>query len=66
MVESIRTVGDLRRLIETVPDETNVYLWDVGIGGTVYDVSGEVRRQDCVEHSGKRHTVYGLLLEIDG
>jgi len=58
-------VIDLKRIIKNLPDDCPVYLWDVGIGGTVYNVAAEYREEECVEHSGKHHIKKGLMIESE-
>lgn len=62
----VKTVADLRRLIDGVPDDTKVYLFGYAGYDTVYDLEAEVKRQQCIEHSGKIHEVVGLVFQVEG
>jgi hypothetical protein len=58
----MRTIGDLRKLIEDSPDDVMIYFYSYG---TVYDLEAEIRSQDCGEHSGKVWKAEGLVFEVD-
>jgi hypothetical protein len=63
---ALKTVGDLRRLIAGVPDDTRVYLFGVAGYDTVDDCEAEWKTQQCVEHRGLVHDVTGLIIQCDG
>lgn len=62
----LKTVADIRRLIDGVPDDTSVYLWGVAGYDTVYDVEAELKTQQCIEHNGMIHEKTGIIIQVDG
>lgn len=59
----IKTVGDIKKLIKDMPDDTKAYIFQFD---TVYDVDMEYRKQVCHEHNGKKWEAEGLMIEVDG
>jgi len=60
----IRNVGDLRKLIEGAPDDLPVWFFNLSMP-TIFDLEGEIKTQQCLEHSGMIHERFGLILQVD-
>lgn len=57
----IKTIGELKKALENIPDDTSFYATD---GDRVFDVNifkGNVKGQD---HPGKKWDVTGVFVEI--
>ena len=64
--QTIKTIGDLRKLIKDQPDDLPVYLFRVVGYDTVYPVEAGIFTQECIEHSGLRHEKTGLIIQSEG
>lgn len=63
----IKTIGELKAYLMDKPDDAPIYLFGVGVGSCVYDISVDYRIQDCTEHNGRKWTTKeSLIIEIDG
>lgn len=58
----IKTVKDLRELIEGLPDDRHVYLYGVSLD-TVYDLEAQSGQIQCFEHNGKRWIADGVVFQ---
>lgn len=60
----IETVGELRRVIEGAPDDLGVYIYGVALE-TIYDLTAEIKYQECLLESGEVETLFGLVFQMD-
>lgn len=61
----LRTVRDLRTLIDGtkyLSGDVEIHFFD---GDTVFELEAEVGVRDCCEHNGKKHVKAGLIFEVD-
>lgn len=61
----LKTVADLCRALNGLPDDMEVYFFGCPLD-TVYNLSVCAKRQECIEHSGYRHTAEGLIFQLTG
>lgn len=57
----IQTIGDIRKLIQDMPDELSVHLI---CGDGSYELDGEIRTHQCARMDGTRYDLFGLIFHI--
>jgi hypothetical protein len=63
---ALNTIGDVRKFINSIPTNMDDLPAKLFCMDTTYDMDGDVRVQDCIEHSGKRWTFTGLIFTHRG